>query len=83
MCNLTGLPPTQKEIDDYLTDEDADRREKLIERLLKSKKYGEKWGRHCGRFDQKVEMGWRPHFYFYRQTGVLLFNGSPIWGLLL
>ena len=43
--DLTGLPPTLKEIDDYLADKSPNADDKLIERLLSSPHYGERWGR--------------------------------------
>lgn len=44
--DLTGLPPTPKEIADFLADESPGARERVIERLLASPAYGERWGRH-------------------------------------
>jgi len=44
--DLTGLPPTQKELDDFLADASADAYEKALDRLLASPAYGERWGRH-------------------------------------
>lgn len=44
--DLTGLPPTPLEVDQFLVDDSADAYESLIDRLLESKHYGEKWGRH-------------------------------------
>jgi len=44
--DLTGLPPTESEIRDFLTDESSDAFAKLVERLLASPRYGERWGRH-------------------------------------
>jgi hypothetical protein len=44
--DLTGLPPTVEEIDAFLADESPTAWEKVIQRLLESKAYGEKWGRH-------------------------------------
>jgi mono/diheme cytochrome c family protein len=44
--DLTGLPPTPAEIDAFLADESKDAVAKVIERLLASPQYGEKWGRH-------------------------------------
>ena len=43
--DLTGLPPTIAEIDGFLQDRSPDAYEKLIERLLASPHYGERWGR--------------------------------------
>ncbi len=44
--DLTGLPPTIDEVETFVNDESADAYEKLIDQLLDSKHYGEKWGRH-------------------------------------
>ena len=44
--DLVGMPPTKKEIDDFLKDENEDAFEKVIDRLLASPHYGEQWGRH-------------------------------------
>ena len=44
--DLHGLPPTPHEIDAFVNDPSADAYEKLVERLLASPRYGERWGRH-------------------------------------
>lgn len=44
--DLHGLPPTPAEIDAFLADTSPDAYAKLIDRLLKSPRYGERWGRH-------------------------------------
>ncbi|MDA0196541.1 MAG: PSD1 and planctomycete cytochrome C domain-containing protein [Bacteroidetes bacterium] len=44
--DLTGLPPTPEELDNFLTDTSSDSFEKVINRLLSSPHYGEQWGRH-------------------------------------
>lgn len=44
--DLTGLPPTQEEVDAFVASEDPRVYEKLIDRLLASPHYGERWGRH-------------------------------------
>ncbi len=44
--DLTGLPPTPEEISAFLTDERPEAYSELIERLLSSPAYGERWGRH-------------------------------------
>ena len=43
--DLTGLPPTIEEIDQFLSDQSSEAYEKLVERLLASPHYGERWGR--------------------------------------
>jgi hypothetical protein len=44
--DLTGLPPTPAEVDEFVADSSPDAYEKLIDRLLASPHYGERWGRH-------------------------------------
>ncbi|MDA0813095.1 MAG: DUF1549 and DUF1553 domain-containing protein [Verrucomicrobia bacterium] len=44
--DLIGLPPTPEEVADFLADTSPDAFEKVLERLLKSPRYGERWGRH-------------------------------------
>ncbi len=44
--DLTGLPPTQQEIADFLADHSPQAFEKVVNRLLASPRYGERWGRH-------------------------------------
>ena len=43
--DLTGLPPTPAEIDYFLYDKSPDAYQHLIDRLLDSEAYGERWGR--------------------------------------
>ncbi|NUM52127.1 MAG: DUF1553 domain-containing protein [Candidatus Hydrogenedentes bacterium] len=44
--DLTGLPPTPEEVDAFLADDSLDAYSKVVERLLASPHYGERWGRH-------------------------------------
>ena len=44
--DLTGLPPTPEEVEKFVNDPDPKAYEKLIDRLLASPHYGERWGRH-------------------------------------
>ncbi len=44
--DLLGLPPTPAEIDSFLADDSPSAYERLIDRLLASPHYGERWGRH-------------------------------------
>ena len=43
--DLTGLPPTPAEIDAFVADGSSDAFEKVVDRLLASPHYGERWGR--------------------------------------
>src|SRR4029079_2112328 len=44
--DLTGLPPTPTEIDAFLADDSPDAFARVVDRLLASPRYGERWGRH-------------------------------------
>ena len=44
--DLIGLPPSPNEVDSFLKDTSVDAYEQLIDRLLSSPSYGERWGRH-------------------------------------
>jgi cytochrome c553 len=43
--DLTGLPPTPEEVDDFIADKRAGAYERLVDRLLASPRYGEHWSR--------------------------------------
>src|SRR4029453_8722026 len=44
--DLTGLPPTPEEIDEYLADQSPDACKRMVERYLASPHYGERWGKY-------------------------------------
>jgi len=44
--DLIGLPPTTEEVDNFLKDDSPDAFAKVVDRLLASPHYGERWGRH-------------------------------------
>ena len=44
--DLIGLPPTPEEVEEFVADSGPNAWEKLIDRLLDSPHYGERWGRH-------------------------------------
>ncbi|QXD25848.1 DUF1553 domain-containing protein [Opitutia bacterium ISCC 51] len=61
--DLIGLPPMPEEVNRFVNDSDPEAYEKLIDRLLASKHYGERWGRHwldIVRFGESVgyEQNW-------------------------
>ncbi len=78
--DLTGLPPTPDEIDAFLKDDSADAYEKVVDRLLASPAYGERWGRHwldVVRFAEShgYEMNTlRPNAWPYRDYVIQAFN---------
>src|SRR5262249_33764527 len=44
--DLTGLPPTREEVEAFAADPSPRARERVVDRLLASPRYGERWGRH-------------------------------------
>ena len=44
--DLTGLPPTPQEVEDFINDPSPKAFSKVVDRLLDSRAYGEHWGRH-------------------------------------
>ena len=44
--DLTGVPPTAEELQAFLADSKPGAEERLVDRLLASPRYGERWGRH-------------------------------------
>lgn len=78
--DLIGLPPTPKDIGAYVDDKGAEAYAKLIDRLLDSKHFGERWGRHwldLARFaesDGYENDRIRTHAYRYRDWVIDAFN---------
>ena len=83
--DLTGLPPTPEEVDVFLQDNAPNAFAKVIDRLLSSPQYGERWGRHwldIARYSDTVGMvdagrntqGWFPYAYTYRDWVVRALN---------
>ena len=44
--DLTGLPPTPEQINRFLTDDTPEARARVVDQLLTTPSYGERWGRH-------------------------------------
>ncbi|MBI82602.1 MAG: hypothetical protein CMJ81_05345 [Planctomycetaceae bacterium] len=81
--DLTGLPPKPAQIESFLADTSEDAYEKLIERLLESKHYGERWARHwldiAGYADTEGSTNSdadRPWAYFYRDYVIRSLNAD-------
>ncbi|GIW82481.1 MAG: hypothetical protein KatS3mg105_4288 [Gemmatales bacterium] len=79
--DLTGLPPTPKEVQAFLADKDPRAYEKMIDRLLASPRYGERWGRFwldlAGYADSEGKRSAdpiRPHAWRYRDYVIRAFN---------
>jgi hypothetical protein len=82
--DLTGLPPTLKETDDFMKDTSPEALAKVVDRLLASPRFGERWGRHwldVARFAESsgkdVNLAY-PHAWRYRDYVIAAFNaGKP------
>jgi hypothetical protein len=81
--DLTGLPPTAEEVEAFEKDQSADAWDKVIERLLASPRYGERWGRHwldVARYaeDQAHTFEVKPkaNAYVYRDWVIQAFNND-------
>src|SRR5690242_2114297 len=78
--DLTGLPPTRKELEEFLADKSLNAYEKVVDRLLASPRYGERWGRHwldVMRYADSTgsdEDHRYPHAWRYRDYVVQAFN---------
>ena len=79
--DLTGLPPTPADVKEFLQDNSAEAFAKVIERLLESPHYGERWGRYwldVARYseDQAHTFATRPNTegYRYRDWVVSAYN---------
>ena len=71
--DLTGLPPEPEDVKRFLADPDPLAYEKLIDRLLVSPRYGERWGRYW--LDLTGYADW-PHAYRYRDYIIRSFNSD-------
>ncbi len=80
--DVIGLPPTPREIDAFLADTSADAYVKLIDRLLASPRYGEKWARHWLDLVRYAESDgyrldeYRPTAWRYRDYVIRSFNAD-------
>jgi cytochrome c553 len=80
--DLTGLPPTPAEVDAFVNDAAPGAWEKVLDRLLASPRYGERWGRHwldLARFaetDGFEHDAVRPHSWRYRDYVIRSLNAD-------
>ena len=87
--NLTGLPPTPSELLTFLNDADPNAYEKLVDRLLASTRYGERWARHwldvahyADSHGQDQDR-FRPNAWPYRDYLIRSFNDDKPYGRFL
>jgi len=81
--DLTGLPPTPQEVNDFLADRSPRAYETVVDRLLASPHYGERWGRHwldlAGYADSEGVLSAdvvRPNAWRYRDYVIRAFNAD-------
>ncbi|MBA4106148.1 MAG: hypothetical protein C0485_10340 [Pirellula sp.] len=78
--DLTGLPPTEQQLEEFVSDDAPDAWERLIDQLLASSHYGERWGRHwldLVRFAETNSFerdGGKPNAWKYRDYVIRSFN---------
>ena len=82
--DLTGLPPTPEEVTAFAQDTDSKAYEKLVDQLLYSPRYGERWARHwldVARYADTKDLvllygrdAIRPYAYTYRDYVVRALN---------
>jgi hypothetical protein len=80
--DLIGLPPTPHEVEAFVSDSSPDAYERLVDRLLDSPHYGERWARHWldivryGESQGFERNGFRPSAWKYRDFVVEAFNSD-------
>jgi len=84
--DLTGLLPTPEEVDAFLADQSPDAYEKVVDRLLASPAYGERWARHwldvvgyadSNGFTEADSL--RPYAWRYRDYIIRSLNSDKPW----
>ena len=89
--DLTGLPPTPRDVQEFLADKDPKAYDKLVDHLLTSQRYGEHWGRFWldlagyadsegGKLDSD---NIRPYAWRYRDYVVQSFNSDKPYARFL
>ena len=80
--DLTGLPPTSDDVEAFVADTAANAFEKVVDKLLASPRFGERWGRHwldVARYAEStgktVNMNY-PHAWRYRDYVIAAFNAD-------
>ena len=87
--DLLGLPPTPAETKQFVDDSSADAWPKLIERLLASPHYGERWGRHWMDVARYADSSGyehdfdRPNAWRYRDYVIQSFNKDTPFDIFL
>ena len=79
--DLTGLPPTPEDTDAFLQDRSSDAFAKVVDRLLASPRFGERWGRHWLDLARYAESSGKTNFTYpqawrYRDWAIASFNAD-------
>ena len=80
--DLIGLPPTPEEVEAFVNDQSAEAFEKVVDMLLASPRYGERWGRHwldVARYGESAGKQFNfnfPHACRYRDYVIAAFNSD-------
>jgi len=80
--DLTGLPPTPEQVERFLADDHPQAYDRLIDRLLDSPEYGERWARHWldlvryAESDGFRQDAFRPHAWRYRDYVIESLNAD-------
>jgi hypothetical protein len=91
--DLVGLPPTPEEVEAFVKDESPDAFAKVVDRLLASPHYGERWGRHwldVARYSDTKGMVRRqredprsPYAWTYRDYVIKSFNDDKPYNIFI
>ena len=71
--DLTGVPPTPEDMRVFLADASPDAYERVVDRLLASSRYGERWGRHW------MDIWRYSDWYGYRRSNEVRNSQRHIW----
>ena len=71
--DLVGVPPAQSAVAAFVADKSAQAYEKVVDQLLASPQYGERWGRHW------LDIWRYSDWYGYRQSNQVRYSQRHIW----
>src|SRR5262249_14877774 len=71
--DLIGLPPTREQIEAFLADRSPNAYEKVVDELLASPRYGERWGRHW------MDIWRYSDWYGWRKNNQVRYSQRHIW----
>jgi hypothetical protein len=91
--DLIGLPPTPEEVQDFVNDDATNAFAKVVDRLLASPHYGERWGRHwldvarysdtIGQPRRNSEDNVNPYAWSYRDYVIRSFNDNKPYNIFI